>query len=186
MVTGNQRLTASAAVALLVLLAVEGVTILFLRQLLSVHLFVGALLIPPVALKMGSTAYRFARYYTGNREYRAKGPPPAILRLIAPVVVLTTVIVLGSGIALMLAGPSSKDTLLPIHKVSFIVWLVFTGVHVLGHLLELPSPVRADLSRHADLPGRSLRWMLLGTALTGGVGLGMWALTYADSWVRTF
>jgi len=179
-------MTASAAVALLVLLAVEGATILSLRQLLPVHLFVGALLIPPVALKMGSTGYRFARYYTGNREYRAKGPPPAILRAIAPLVVLTTVIVLASGIALLLAGPSSKDTLLPIHKVGFIVWLVFTGVHVLWHLFELPSPVRADLARHADLPGRSLRWMALGVALTGGLGLGVWALSYADSWTSTF
>ena len=52
---------------LLVLLAVEGVTILFLRPLLSVHIFVGMLLIPPVALKLGSTGYRFVRYYQRRR-----------------------------------------------------------------------------------------------------------------------
>jgi hypothetical protein len=183
---GNARLTAAAAVSLLVLLAIEGVTILFLRQLLSVHLFVGALLIPPVALKLGSTGYRFARYYTGHSAYRAKGAPPLVLRAIAPVVVLTTVLVLASGIALLLAGPSSKGTLLPIHKVSFIVWLAFTGVHVLGHMLELPGALRADLARPSDLPGRSLRWMLVGVSLAGGLGLGMWALTYLDPWAATF
>ena len=48
-VEGNRRLTTATAVLLLVLLAVEGVTILRLRLLLSVHMFVGMLLIPPVA-----------------------------------------------------------------------------------------------------------------------------------------
>jgi hypothetical protein len=46
-VEGNERLTATAAVALLVLLAIEGVTILSIRSLLSMHVFVGIMLIPP-------------------------------------------------------------------------------------------------------------------------------------------
>jgi len=183
---GNERMTAAAGVILLILLAVEGVTIVFLRQLMSVHLFVGALLIPPMLVKLGSTGYRFARYYTGDAVYRAKGPPHPLLRAIGPLVVLTTLLVLASGITLMVAGPSAKNTLLPIHKVSFIVWLVFMGVHVMGHLLEVPSAVRADLTRAADVPGRSLRWLLLGVALGGGAGLGAWALSYAGPWLSTF
>src|SRR5580700_5059032 len=71
--TGNERLTAATGVLLLVLLAVIGVTILRLGQLLWVHLFVGMLLLPPVLLKLGSTGYRFARYYTANPAYREKG-----------------------------------------------------------------------------------------------------------------
>ncbi len=55
------------------LLLVIGLTILRIRQLISVHLFVGLLLIGPVALKMASTGYRFMRYYSGNRVYRRKG-----------------------------------------------------------------------------------------------------------------
>ena len=183
---GNERLTASTAVALLILLAVEGVTLLALRQLLSVHIFVGALLIPPVLLKLASTGYRFVRYYSGNANYTAKGPPHALLRGIAPIIVLTTVLLFASGIALLLAGPSSRDTLLPIHKVSFIVWVIFTGVHVLGHLLELPGAVRPDLGREAGVPGRSLRWMLLTVSVIVGVGVGVWALGYADPWIHTF
>ena len=85
--TGNERLTATTGVVLIALLAVIGVTIISLRQLLWVHLFVGMLLIGPVALKLGSTGYRFARYYTGNLSYRRVGPPPALLRAIAPMVV---------------------------------------------------------------------------------------------------
>ena len=186
MALGNERLTAAAAVVLLILLAVEGATIVFLRQLMSVHLFVGALLIPPVLVKLGSTGYRFVRYYAGDAVYRAKGPPPIALRALGPFVVVLTVLVLASGIVLMVAGPSAKDSLLPVHKISFIVWVVFMGVHVLGHVLELPRAVRADLGRTADVPGRSLRWMLLGVALAGGVGLGAWALSYLGPWAATF
>jgi accessory gene regulator protein AgrB len=61
----NERLTAATAVVLLVLLAVEGMTILFLRPLLSLHELVGLILIPPVAVKLGMTGYRFMRYYQG-------------------------------------------------------------------------------------------------------------------------
>ena len=38
---------------LLFLLAAEGVTVPFVRPLLSPHVFIGAMLIPPVALKLG-------------------------------------------------------------------------------------------------------------------------------------
>ena len=47
---GNELLTSLTGAVLIVLLAVIGVTILQMRPLLSVHLFVGMLLIGPVAL----------------------------------------------------------------------------------------------------------------------------------------
>jgi hypothetical protein len=135
---GNERLTVWSGIVLIVLLAVIGVTLLHLRTtLLSVHLFVGLLLLGPVLVKLASTGYRFVRYYTHNPRYRRKGPPPALLRMIAPLVVLTTIVVFASGVALLLIGPSSRGALLPVHKVSFIVWAVFTSVHVLGHLPEV-------------------------------------------------
>src|ERR1035437_790031 len=161
--TGNERLTAATGAMLIALLAVLGVTILRVRPLLSVHLFVGMLLIPPVLLKMATTGYRFFCYYTSNPAYLQKGPPPVILRMIAPLLILTTAVVLGSGVALLFVGPSSRDTLLPIHKASFFIWLVFTGVHVLGHLPGLPDVLRADYSRTAglssDVTGRSGRML---------------------------
>jgi len=55
---GNTHLTTVVAAALLLLLAVEGATLLDLRPLLSVHAFVGILLIPVVGLKLGSTSWR--------------------------------------------------------------------------------------------------------------------------------
>jgi hypothetical protein len=185
---GNERLTAAAGTALIVLLAVIGITLLRLRPLLSVHLFVGMLLIPPILLKLASTGYRFVRYYTHDPAYRRKGPPAAVLRMIAPMVVLSTVVVFASGVALLLVGPSSRDTLLPIHKVSFIVWGVFFALHVLGHVLELPSALRADYAPSArlssDVTGRSGRVLSLAGALVAGVVLALLVLPEFGPWLH--
>ncbi len=48
------------------LLAALGVTILRIGPLISEHLFIGLMLIPPIALKLASTGYRFMRYYTSD------------------------------------------------------------------------------------------------------------------------
>ena len=67
-------------------------------------MFLGLLLIPPVALKMSSTGYRFVRYYTGSEGYVRKGPPAPIPRALGPVVILTSLAVLGTGVVLALTG----------------------------------------------------------------------------------
>ena len=95
---GNERLTAAAGAVLLVLFAAEGVTILSIHQLITVHFFLGMLLIGPVALKVGAVLYRFTRYYAGVPGYRRKGPPAPLLRLLGPFVVITSVGVIGTGV----------------------------------------------------------------------------------------
>src|ERR1700759_876679 len=103
-------------VILLVLLAVIGVTIIRIGQLLWLHLFLGLLLLGPVALKLLSTGYRFARYYTSDPVYREKGPPAPALRGLAPLVVLFTLAVFATGVALLVLGPSSRQPLVLLHK----------------------------------------------------------------------
>jgi hypothetical protein len=185
-VAGNARLTGAVAVALLVLLAAEGVTIPFIGRLLGPHLFIGLLLIPPVALKLASTGYRFARYYTHDAPYVRKGPPPIVLRLLAPAVVLTTVAVFATGVALLFVGPPS-NTLILVHKVSFIAWVVFMSLHVLGHLLELPRLASADWRRNAPrearLAGGGMRASALAAAIVAGVALGFLALSVGRPWL---
>jgi hypothetical protein len=185
-VTGNARLTAAVAVSLLVLLAAEGVTIPFIGQLLGPHLFLGLLLIPPVALKLASTGYRFARYYAHDEPYVRKGPPPVALRILAPGVVLTTVAVFGTGVALLFAGPPSH-TLIFAHKLSFFAWVGLVAVHVLGHLLELPGLASADWRRNgpreARLAGAGMRAAALAAAIVLGVGLGFLALSVGKPWL---
>ncbi|MGD9735054.1 MAG: hypothetical protein AB7V58_05515 [Solirubrobacterales bacterium] len=183
--SGNARLTGSIAAALLVLLAAEGVTIPFIGQLLGPHIFIGLLLVPPVALKIASTGYRFVRYYTGDSAYVGKGPPPLPLRLLAPGVVLTTLALFGTGIALALASPPS-NTLVFAHKLSFIAWIALMTVHVLGHLIELPPVIGVDWlpgRRGSGVAGRSQRTTLLVVSILAGVGLGLSGLSVAASWL---
>src|ERR1700726_2328301 len=102
---GNEQLTAMVAAVLILLLAVEGATLLQIRSLLTVHAFVGMLLIPVVALKIASTGWRMLRYYRHGEEYVRRGPPHVVLRmLVSPVIVLSTLVVFGTGVALLVLG----------------------------------------------------------------------------------
>jgi hypothetical protein len=186
--TGNERLTAATGALLIVLLAVIGVTILRIHPLLSVHLFVGILLIPTVLLKMLSTGYRFVRYYTADPRYRRKGPPELSLRVIAPMVMLSTVVVFVSGVALLFAGPGSREPLFSIHKYSFFIWIAVTALHVLGHLPAMQQTLRADYSRSAhlsgDVTGRAGRVLALSSALVAGVVLAVLVIPEFGPWIH--
>jgi hypothetical protein len=139
---GNERLTAMTAAILLAMLAAEGVTILFKRQLLTAHFFIGMMLVGPALLKIGSTGYRFIRYYTRSETYVRKGPPALPLRLLGPVVIATSLSVIGSGIALALAGPGPGASFwILAHKATFVAWFCAMSVHVLWYVPQLPRPV---------------------------------------------
>ena len=180
---GNEVLTSTAAVLLVALLAAEGFTIVHMRGLVTVHMFIGMVLIPPVLLKLASTGYRAARYYAGSRAYRAKGPPLLPLRLLAPVLVATTTAVFLSGVLLLVAGHKS-GTVLEIHKVSFIVWGVMFAVHLLAYLPRVWRSVRIDwgAARGEAVPGAGLRAMLLAAAAGGGAALAMSLLPAMRAW----
>jgi hypothetical protein len=176
---GNARLTAATGVVLLVLLTAEGLTlVLGVGNLLLPHIFIGLLLIPPILLKVASTSWRMVAYYRRAEEYMRKGPPNILLRiLVAPVLVAATVVLFATGIAAALVGHGGL--LLGLHKLSFVVWGIAFGVHVLGHLLELPPLVRVDWWRADRLGGRRLRQYALALALVTGlvVAAMAWPLT---------
>lgn len=180
-VAGNGRLTAAFAALLLVLLAAEGATIPLIGQLREEHILIGMLLLGPVAAKLASTGWRFARYYLGSPAYVRKGPPQVALRVLAPGVVFTTVALFGTGVALLLTGRNGELSFL--HKVSFIAWFALMTIHVLGHVLELPEPLRADWGRRGPrLSGASLRLAAIAAALVVGAGLAVLSLSAAGSW----
>jgi hypothetical protein len=171
---GNEHLTLAVAALLLVLLAVEGATLLNLRSLLTVHAFVGMLLIPVIGLKVASTGWRMVAYYRRGEEYVRRGPPHVVLRvLVAPILILTTVVLFGTGVAL-LAVDETHGTLVGLHKASFLVWLGAAGLHVLAHLLRLPGLWRLRP------PGLALRVALVTASLGAGAALATATLPGAD------
>ena len=174
----NERLTATSSVVLIALLLGEGVTILFLRPLLPVHIFVGMLLIPPVALKLATTGYRLVRYYTGNAAYVRRGPPHIALRLLAPVLVVATLTVFGTGVSLLTLGPhSGRGIVLGLHKASFVVWLAVAGVHVLAYLPRLPRLVFARA-------GAARRFGLVAASVGAGLILAWTTYSLAAPWLH--
>jgi hypothetical protein len=181
---GNERLTAGLAVVLLVALAVEGGTLLVMRQSILLHIFLGLVLVPLTALKLASTGYRIARYYMGSQPYVRRGPPAVIPRLLGPVVAVLTVALLASGVALILipAGPSS---LLTLHKVVFVLWFGAMTIHVLIHLIDLLGPGVADWRPGAvRLPGLGARRAAVAACLVVGVVLGIVFLPASSGWAH--
>lgn len=180
---GNEALTSAAAAILTLLLLGEGVTILDIGGLRSPHMFIGMLLIPPVLVKLGSTGYRFARYYVGARAYREKGPPITPLRLLAPVLVATTVGVFATGVALLVLGHRS-GLVLQLHKLSFIAWGVVFGVHFLAHLPRMLRSLGSDWTAagRRRLPGAGARLALLAGSMAGGLALALLVLSAITGW----
>ena len=184
-VEGNSRLTAVNGMVLLVLLAIEGVTVLSVRQMITLHIYLGVLLAGPVLLKCASTGYRFVRYYARVRPYLDKGPPRPILRILGPVVVLSSLAVLGTGIGLIFAGPAHPEPLLSLHKASFIVWVAAMTVHVLGHLIDGARTAWREVRAPRALPAvgrRSWRTLAVAMSLLAGVGLASALLPSASVW----
>jgi hypothetical protein len=175
----NQRLTALTGALLFVLLGLIVITILSVRSLLPQHLLLGFVLIPPLALKMVSTGYRFTRYYMGDPAYRAAGPPPMYLRLIAPIVVVSTLAVFVTGLELWFFGLRFGSVWIAAHKLSFLVWLPAMAIHVLAHLNRTSEAVGQELSS----PSFSTRRSLVVGSLVAGAILGAASLTYASPFI---
>jgi hypothetical protein len=169
----------------LILLAVEGVTVVQIRPLLTVHVFVGMLLVPPVLVKMSSTIWRFAKYYLGSPDYREKGPPMAILRVLGPFVALLTIVLFASGIVLLLGPQSLQSQMQLIHKASFILWFIFMTVHVLGHLGDTARLATKDWTSRAQraVAGSSLRRYVIAASLVVGVILAFVTIPHVGPWL---
>lgn len=178
---GNARLTAWTGLVLLVLFLAELVTVLDVHGLMSWHVTIGALLIPPALLKTATTGWRILRYYRGHDAYRIAGPPPLLLRLLGPLVVLSTLAVLGTGILLILLGPDrSRSGLLDasfLHKGSFVIWAAATGLHTIARLV--PAVQLALSRRKAPVPGQVSRTAVL--LVAGAAAVVVAAAVFAGS-----
>lgn len=171
-VVGNERMTALSGAVLLVLILVELASAAILHLGLSVHVFVGVLLVGPLVVKLGSTGWRFLRYYTGSPAFVRRGPPQLALRVMAPLLIATTLVVIGSGIGLVVTGPHSAGLLLPLHGFSVLVWLPLIALHIFAHAWRIPRLVTdnwGNPSGKNTAAGRGLRLGVNLGALVAGV-----------------
>jgi hypothetical protein len=166
---GNDRVTASVGLVLVVLLAVETLTTLSLHAYLSLHVFLGLLLLPPLALKLASSGWRFVSYYARSEPYRLAGPPRLLLRLLAPLLVASTITLFGSGVGLVVVGHGG-GWLQQVHATSFPIWGGLILVHLVAYSARALRRGTADWRRHAEriVPGARLRLVLVGGALLVG------------------
>lgn len=186
---GNARLTAWTGLVLLVLLAAEGVTLLDVRGLIGWHVVIGTLLIPPALLKTATTGWRIVLYYRGVAAYRAAGPPPMPLRVLGPVVVASTLAVLGSGVLVVLLGPESGRgrvwgtpfSALFLHQASFAVWIAATTLHVLGRAVPALNIITGRVTRRR-VAGRLARMTVLVLASALAVWLAVVLYAAVPSW----
>ncbi len=190
---GNARLTAWTGLLLLVLSLAELVTLLDVRGLISWHVVIGTLLVPPALLKTASTGWRIVRYYRHDDDYRHAGPPPTLLRILGPGVVVSTLGLLATGVALILIGQDSSRTALitvlgqrldwlTLHKGFFVLWGVLTGLHVLARTvpaLQL-TILRAQQSPRVD--GGRWRSAAIGATVLIAVAAAVLVLSAAGSW----
>ncbi|MEY2581624.1 MAG: hypothetical protein QOE09_1473 [Ilumatobacteraceae bacterium] len=183
---GNSRLTASVGAVLLIALLVEAVTLFDVNSMFALHAFVGMMLIPVAVLKTSSTGYRFIKYYRGDPAYRQKGPPHVILRIVGPLVVVSTICLLGTGAALLAVGPANADTLVTVHQASFIVWVSVTTIHVVGHIAETFRLTIHDMRTRSTgrVAGVGRRRSLILVSLIVGLALGTASLGWNSAWVH--
>ena len=181
---GNQRLTAMTGAVLLVLLVAECLTLLQLGRLLTLHVFLGMLLLGPVCLKVASTLWRFTRYYTRSPAYVRRGPPAPLQRVTGPFVILATLVVLGSGVILVVRGPDPYNwTWLQLHRLSFLAWAAIMLIHLASYVPRLPRMLSGSVEPARQvLAARSTRWLLLCGSLAAGLGLALATYHLAGQW----
>jgi hypothetical protein len=194
---GNALLTAWVGLIFLVLLAGELITLLDVNGLISWHIVLGCLLVPVALVKTATIGWRILRYYTGQRDYRRAGPPPLLLRWLGPLVVVTTLGVLGSGLALIALGPRSSHTVLfsalgqrvdatTLHQALFIGFAVAVGLHIIVRLYPAVLLVTGRANRRPPgarrLPGRVGRQSTVVVCLVAaGITAGL-VLAASTSW----
>ena len=184
---GNERLTASVGLILIVLSLAEILTLLVgLQETLRLHVILGLMLIPPIALKLGSTGWRFARYYTRNAAYREKGAPQLLMRALAPLFVAATVALFGSGVAMGVLHGNALVIARRVHGPASVVWMLLLGAHVLVYTRRAFHAVAADVRARTRRAVTGARWrtVIVLVAVVGGVVTGLATLPDQHPWLH--
>jgi hypothetical protein len=171
-VFGNRALTSWAGLALLPGLAVVALSGLAFGNFWQLHYVAGLSLIPLLVVKLGSTTYRALSYYMRRAVYRAAGAPEWIGRLLAPALIVSTIIAMATGIW-MWSQHSEAQPWAKLHVLSVIAMGACVGLHL---LLRTPLSLHAAARDAAGALRRNvprLRIALVGIALAVGLIFGL-------------
>jgi len=102
------------------------------------------------------------------------------MRLLGPLVMVTSLAVLGTGVALAVTGPASTQWIF-LHKASFVLWFGAMTIHVLVYAPRLPRLLLRGRAA-AVLAGRAARWLLLTASLACGLLLAAATLHLTARW----
>lgn len=184
---GNERLTSSVGLILIVLSAAEILTLLVgLGMTLHLHVILGLALLPPIAVKLASTGWRFVRYYTRNDAYLVKGAPELVMRLLAPLLVVSTVVLFGSGVAMGVLHGHALQIARRLHGPSAVVWMIVLGIHVLVYTPRALRAVAGDVTATSRrrVAGAKLRTYVVAAALVCGAVVGLATLPVQHQWLH--
>ncbi len=121
--------------ALAVVFLIEVLTVPIMSHAVAWHIGVGLVAVPLLVGKLTYSSLRFIGFYRGDERYRRAGVPWFPLRVLAPFLIVTTVLVIGSGVELDVAGPTSFSAtfLAPAHFLLSVVWFLLMAFHVVAY-----------------------------------------------------
>jgi len=169
-VEGNRRLTALTGVVQLVALTAVVLSGLIFGTAPWLHYFLGFVALPLTVLKLASTGWRFLHYYAARSPaYRTAGPPTPLPRLLAPLLVASTLAAFVTGVVLFFQG-QRRGTLAALHTDSAVVFVIAALVHVAVHFGTTLDASGADLTAGAArVRGATWRRGLVAGATLAGV-----------------
>ena len=171
-VFGNRALTSWAGLLLLPGLAVVTLSGLAFGNYWQLHYIAGLSLIPLLLVKLGATTYRALSYYARRAVYRAAGAPEWAGRLLAPALIVSTIIAMATGIW-MWSQHSEAQPWAKLHVLSVLAMGACVGLHL---LLRTPMSLQAvarDGVAALRHNGSRIRIALVGIALAIGLIVGV-------------
>jgi hypothetical protein len=171
-VFGNRALTSWTGLLLLPGLTVVALSGLVFGNYWQLHYVAGLSLVPLLVVKLGSTTYRALSYYMRRAIYRAAGAPEWVGRLLAPALILSTIVAMATGIW-MWSQQSEAQPWAKLHVLSVLAMGACVGLHL---LLRAPISLQTVARDGAEVLGRNgsrIRIALVGIAIAIGIIGGM-------------
>ena len=150
-------------------------------------MFVGLMLLPPLAVKLWSVGTRFVKYYLGRSEFVRRGPPPPALRILGPFLVAITAALFASGFIALVSPNAFGGGAKQVHAACAYVWLVLILLHIAGHFGEIRRYSWRDLvvSRRITRQSSLRRIGVIAGSLVAGVVLAVSLMFLVDQYKQT-